>query len=140
MLPVLLQIQADSPTLTLFYIKVGAAVVLLAYLLGSIPFGYIVGRANGIDIRQHGSGNIGATNVFRTLGKRPGIFVFVCDALKGVLAVVLGKWIAQRWSIEVMDDRSRDMVLLFLPVAAAGVAAALACILGHNFPVWLKFK
>lgn len=137
---VLLQIQPDSPALSFFYFKVGTIIFMLGYLLGSIPFGYIVGRMHGIDIRDHGSGNIGATNVFRTLGRRPGIFVFVCDALKGLFAVVLGKWIAGRWRIEAIDDRSRDVILLFLPVAVGGIIAAIACILGHNFPVWLKFK
>jgi len=58
-----------------------AVLILLAFLLGSIPTGYLVARAKGIDIRQYGSGNIGATNVFRTLGKPLGIFVFVIDAL-----------------------------------------------------------
>ena len=60
--------------------------VLAGYLLGSIPTGYLVGRAKGIDIRAIGSGNIGATNVFRILGKGPGIFVLLVDSLKGFTA------------------------------------------------------
>lgn len=101
--------------------------VLSGYLLGSIPFGLLVGRLNGIDIRQHGSGNIGATNVLRTLGKKWGYITFALDVLKGVLAVVL-------------------VHLLPLPEAAGftpvilKIASGLACIAGHNFPVWLKFK
>ena len=62
---------------------------VLGYLLGSFPTGYLVGRRYGIDIREHGSGNIGATNVVRVLGKRPGYFVFFCDAIEGLLAVRL---------------------------------------------------
>ena len=62
-------------------------IALGAFLLGSIPTGYLVARAKGVDIRKHGSGNIGATNVFRTLGKPLGIFVFLVDALKGFAAV-----------------------------------------------------
>lgn len=113
--------------MTLFLIVLAVA----GYLLGSIPTGYLVGRSRGIDVRQHGSGNIGATNVFRTVGKGPGIFVFVCDALKGIAAVRLGMW----WSGRFPPD-----VLHFLPEAGAGMIASIACILGHNFPVWLRFK
>ncbi|MGA1540547.1 MAG: glycerol-3-phosphate acyltransferase, partial [Chthoniobacterales bacterium] len=65
----------------------------VAFLLGSIPTGYLVARAKGVDIRQHGSGNIGATNVFRTLGKPLGVLVFFLDALKGFAAV----WLAARF-------------------------------------------
>src|SRR5215475_14421133 len=71
---------------------------LAAYLLGSIPTGFLVAEARGIDIRTVGSGNIGATNVFRYLGKPAGIFVLVVDALKGLLAVIvlaklIGGWL-----------------------------------------------
>lgn len=62
-----------------------------AYLLGSIPVGYLVGKARGVDLREVGSGNIGATNTLRTLGKGPGYFVFACDVLKGVIPAVLAK-------------------------------------------------
>lgn len=99
-------------------------IALAGYLLGSIPSGLLIGRARGIDIRQHGSGNIGATNVFRTLGKKWGVFVFFCDALKGVAAVLAGAHFAGRH---------------FSPTLA-GIVGGVACILGHNFPVWLKFK
>src|SRR5205085_1759692 len=64
------------------------------YLIGSIPFGVFAGQIVGIDIRQHGSGNIGATNVLRTLGKKYGIAVFLADALKGLIAVRLAVWFA----------------------------------------------
>lgn len=99
-----------------------ALTFLLGFLLGSIPSGYLVGRAKGVDIRQHGSGNIGSTNVLRTLGKGPGYFVFACDALKGIVSVLL----AYR---------------LFPGLGDLGaIAAAVGCILGHNFTPWLGFK
>ena len=96
-------------------------IALGAFLLGSIPTGYLVARAKGVDIRKHGSGNIGATNVFRTLGKPLGIFVFLIDALKGFAAV----WLAAQFS-----DGS-DW---------AGIVAAVAVIAGHNYTPWLGFK
>jgi glycerol-3-phosphate acyltransferase PlsY len=91
--------------------------VVGAFLLGSIPTGYLVARARGVDIRQHGSGNIGATNVFRTLGKPLGILVFAVDALKGFIAVAsacAGPWLS--------------------------IFAAVAVIAGHNYTPWLGFK
>ena len=99
-----------------------ALTFLLGFLLGSIPIGYLVGRAKGIDIRQHGSGNIGSTNVLRTLGKGPGYFVFACDALKGIAAVLLAYRIFPN-----LGD-------------LGAIAAAVGCILGHNFTPWLRFK
>jgi glycerol-3-phosphate acyltransferase PlsY len=105
-----------------------AAVALLSYLLGSIPAGYLAGRMAGIDIRKAGSGNIGATNVTRTLGRHYGYPVFVADFAKGTLAVyasiLLGRYIAaERTSSEIY-----------------GMVGATCCILGHIFPVWLGFK
>ncbi|MBU3666160.1 MAG: glycerol-3-phosphate 1-O-acyltransferase PlsY [Chthoniobacterales bacterium] len=94
-----------------------------AFLLGSIPTGYLVARARGVDIRRHGSGNIGATNVLRTLGKPLGIFVFVVDALKGFMAV----WIAKSFG----DGSAADWL---------GIIAAVAVIAGHNYTPWLGFK
>lgn len=95
------------------------------YLLGSIPFGFVVGKALGVDIRKQGSGNIGATNVLRTMGRKWGVLVFILDALKGLAAVLL---------IE------RFVGGPHLSVAATGIIAGVGCILGHNFPVWLGFK
>jgi len=109
------------------------------YLLGSIPVGFLVGKAKGIDIRQHGSGNIGATNVFRTLGKTYGIFVFICDALKGVFAVRLGILLNSHIPLSV-ENPSGFIDAHYLSMAVAGIIGGVACILGHNFPVWLKFK
>jgi len=122
-----------------------ASFVVIGYLLGSIPTGYLVAGFKGVDIRKQGSGNIGATNVFRTLGKGPGIFVFVCDALKGVAAVLIAKAVLfshpVSWHSEVIHQA--DLItetIRFMPASMAGIIAGVACILGHNFPVWLKFK
>jgi glycerol-3-phosphate acyltransferase PlsY len=100
-------------------------IVLISYLIGSIPSGYLVARTQGVDIRQHGSKNIGATNVLRVMGKKWGYLVFVCDSFKGFLAVKLGFLIADHF--------------LHSPVLG-GVIAAIACILGHNYTIWLGFK
>src|SRR3984957_3377478 len=100
-------------------------IVLVSYLIGSIPSGYLVARTQGVDIRQHGSKNIGATNVLRVMGKKWGYLVFVCDSFKGFLAVKLGFLIADHF--------------LHSPVLG-GVIAAIACILGHNYTIWLGFK
>lgn len=115
----------------------------LGYGLGSVPTGYLVGRQHGIDIRQHGSGNIGATNVVRVLGKGPGYTVFICDALKGWLAVYLGTLLAL--FLAAGDPHpSADFGLAFRAIGplalTAGIPAAIGCILGHNFPVWLGFQ
>lgn len=103
-----------------------AEVVVLttSYLLGSFPAGYVTGRIAGVDIREHGSGNIGATNVLRVLGKPYGITVFLIDAGKGFIAVRIA----------------------YAVFAAAphpeyyAIAAAVLVVLGHAFPVWLKFR
>jgi glycerol-3-phosphate acyltransferase PlsY len=105
--------------------------VLLAYLLGSVPTGFMVGKARGIDIRTMGSGNIGATNVLRYFGTVAGVAVLLIDALKGLLAVaVLTRFI---WHIygTTPDPLNREWL---------EIVAALAAILGHNFTCWLRFK
>ena len=96
-----------------------------SYLLGSVPFGLLVAKCKGVDIRQHGSGNIGATNVWRVCGWRYGLPVFALDVLKGVAAVWLARWLSVRFSGD---------------AAWTGIVAAMACIIGHSFPVWLGFK
>ncbi len=103
-------------------------VVLGAYLLGSIPFGYLVAKAKGIDIRTAGSGNIGATNAMRVLGKPAGIFVLLMDMLKGLAAVWLCTEILQRMNIAAAD------------VQTARVIAGISVVLGHNYTCWLRFK
>lgn len=116
-----------------------ATIVLVAYLLGSIPFGLLVSKSQGIDIREHGSKNIGATNVWRVLGKKWGLITFICDMGKGWLAVVAGQWIAAAWAIHVPLPHGHERIE-YLQADYAGIAAALGCILGHSFPIWLKFK
>jgi acyl phosphate:glycerol-3-phosphate acyltransferase len=105
-----------------------AVVVIGSYLLGSIPFGYLAGRIAGIDIRTCGSGNVGATNVIRTLGKSYGYPVFAADFLKGFGAVKVSLLIATRAQSE---WNSPEMF---------GILAAICSVIGHSFPVWLRFK
>lgn len=104
---------------------------LAAYLLGSIPTGFLVAKARGVDIRTVGSGNIGATNVFRFLGKPAGIFVLFADALKGWLAVVIVTRIVTNAFRIPGDQMTQEWLAI-----CAGVCA----ILGHNFTCWLHFK
>ena len=104
-----------------------AFVAVLAYLLGSIPTGFLVARARGVDIRSVGSGNIGATNVFRILGKGAGVFVLAADMLKGVLAV----WLVPGLKLVPAGSAAA----LWLPLVAG-----LLAILGHTFTCWLRFK
>jgi glycerol-3-phosphate acyltransferase PlsY len=101
---------------------------LLGYLFGSLPFGYFAGRLSGTDIRAAGSGNIGATNVLRVLGKKWGYAVFLADAFKGFAAVRLSSFLAER----VISGRPYAEYFAIL--------AAVMCIIGHTFPVWLRFK
>ena len=91
-----------------------------AYLLGSFPTAYFVAKkVQGLDIREVGSGNVGSTNAVRTLGLPLGVLVFVSDVLKGVIPVLLGKWLGG---------------------ATVAVVLGLAALVGHVFPVWLQFK
>jgi acyl phosphate:glycerol-3-phosphate acyltransferase len=96
---------------------------LVSYLLGSIPTGFLWAQARGIDIRTVGSGNIGATNVMRTLGKGPGITVLLIDALKGFLPVF--------FALRGFPDVDR---------AVLQIVCCVAVIAGHNWTCWLKFK
>ena len=105
-----------------------AVVVIASYLLGSIPFGYLAGRMAGIDIRNCGSGNVGATNVIRTLGKGYGYPVFALDFLKGLGAVKVSILIATRMQSE------------WNPPEMFGIVGAISSVLGHSFPIWLRFK
>jgi glycerol-3-phosphate acyltransferase PlsY len=108
-------------------------VALAAYLLGSIPSGYLAGRAKGIDIRTVGSGNIGATNAFRILGKTAGSLVLAADALKGWIAVEVVPRLVMRLFFGGADGRGDELEFLRI---LAGVVA----ILGHNYTFWLRFK
>ena len=109
------------------------AVVIVGYLLGSIPFGLLVGRRSAkVDVRDYGSGKTGATNVLRTAGKKAAFLVVILDVLKGVLAVVFAGLIV-RGDYLVVGEFGLGMLV-------AQVLAALASVLGHNFPVFLKFR
>ena len=101
------------------------AVVLIGYLLGSIPFGVIISkRSAGVDVRDYGSGKTGATNVARVAGRKAAVLVTILDALKGLLAVVFaGLIFGGGWLVE-----------------SAQVLAALAAIAGHKWPIFLKFR
>ncbi len=99
--------------------------IVAGYLFGSVPFGLLVARLKGIDIREHGSKNIGATNVWRVCGAKFGLPVFILDALKAVAAVLLARWLAVHFSGD---------------GAWCGIAGAMSCVLGHSFPIWLQFK
>jgi len=99
--------------------------IVSAYLAGGVPFGFIAGKIKGLDIREHGSRNVGATNVFRVVGKGPGVAVYLLDALKGFLPVLISKLV---WpSISIPDQWFY-------------IAVGLAAILGHVFTPYLKFK
>ncbi|MCM3627437.1 glycerol-3-phosphate 1-O-acyltransferase PlsY [Paenibacillus glycanilyticus] len=98
--------------------------VVLSYLLGSVSFSIVIARlVKGIDIREHGSGNAGATNTIRVLGKGPGLLCFVLDFGKGIAAVFIGRWLGL--------DEGVDWT-----PAICGLAA----IIGHNWPIYFNFK
>jgi len=112
-----------------------AAVVLIGYLLGSIPFGVIIGRRSAkVDVREIGSGKTGATNVLRVAGKKAAALVLILDLLKGLLAVVFAGLIFSGDYLVVGGSG------LWGLVNSAQVLAALAAIAGHKWPVFLKFK
>jgi glycerol-3-phosphate acyltransferase PlsY len=99
---------------------INSLVIIAGYLLGSVPTGYILGRLAGVDVRTAGSGNVGATNVARVVGKRVGILTLIADMAKGLIPVIV----------------ARELELSLLPVAAVGFAA----FLGHLYPIFLKFR
>jgi glycerol-3-phosphate acyltransferase PlsY len=104
--------------------------ILLAYLLGSIPTGYLVGKyLRGIDIREHGSGSTGATNVLRTLGKKAGISVLIIDMLKGMLGIALVKALYLNSANPLPPDWQAWLIL----------ATGLAAVIGHSKSIFLNF-
>jgi len=120
---------------------------ILAFLLGSVPFGLIIARLKGIDIRSQGSGNIGATNVLRVVGKKYGITCLFLDALKGVLPTMLG--------LTLIRFVGQDLTMTLRPLLDHGlempaeaqwkaqtmqVVCGLCAILGHNYSPWVGFK
>jgi acyl phosphate:glycerol-3-phosphate acyltransferase len=94
--------------------------LLFAYLLGSIPTGFLIGLLSGIDIRRAGSGNVGATNVARVVGKKKGLITLLADVAKGFIPVLLSSWLGLGLTVMVL--------------------AALAAFLGHLYPVFLRFQ
>jgi len=96
------------------------AAVTLGYLAGSIPFAFLVARRHGVDLRRSGSGNVGATNVLRTTGVPLAVTAMVLDAVKGAVAVLIAQRLTEG--------------------PATPVAAGLAAIIGHIYPVWLQFR
>lgn len=120
---------------------------LFAFLLGSIPFGLIIAKAKGIDIRQHGSGNIGATNVLRVIGKKYGITCLLLDALKGFIPVAIAVNLIQITGrpIQVPLGLQEAWTLHFasgdaLKAQLAHIITALCAVLGHNYSPWVGFK
>jgi acyl phosphate:glycerol-3-phosphate acyltransferase len=112
-------------------ITIAAGIFTIAYFLGSFPTGYLAGKLlQGIDIREHGSGSTGATNVLRTLGKVPGSIVLLIDALKGALAVTIVNLV---FNLNLFPTLPVDWQAYLVPLAATGA------ILGHSKSIWLKF-
>ncbi|MDO8737286.1 MAG: glycerol-3-phosphate 1-O-acyltransferase PlsY [Thermoleophilia bacterium] len=108
------------------------ALVIFAYLLGSVPFALVIGKGiYGVDVRDQGSGNIGATNVFRVLGKRAGVLVFACDVLKGFIPVYLSLHLPASLTSNISTIENVQVMAVF--VAGAAIA-------GHTFPIFLKFR
>lgn len=131
------------------------AVIVIAYLLGSIPFGYLIVRAKqGADVRETGSGGTGATNVSRRAGKAAGVVTLILDALKGVAAIAIAKLslglpivggVGHIGSPTLGGTYSTEHILIGQAGSPADVywwvaAAAIAVIVGHIFPVWLRFR
>ena len=104
------------------------SIILISYLLGSIPTGFLIGKyLKNIDLRTIGSGSTGATNVLRNVGKWPALFVFIIDVGKGLIAVILAQHLARSYA---------DQGLIELLAVLAGISS----ISGHIWPIWLKGK
>jgi acyl phosphate:glycerol-3-phosphate acyltransferase len=117
---------------------------LLAFLIGSIPFGWIFGKCKGIDIREHGSGNIGATNVWRVLGRSCGIPCFLLDVLKGLVPTVLGlsliHFTGMKNPLSIAALAPHAELHPMLTAQIFQVVTGLCAILGHNYSPWVAFK
>jgi glycerol-3-phosphate acyltransferase PlsY len=126
--------ESAAPTPGLFLMSLWLAIcipVVLAYVVGATPFGWLAGRLRGIDLREHGSGNIGATNAVRVLGKGLGLPVFALDFFKGLLPVMGAGW-----------HVSSEPVLSGHPMAGqvVPVLTGMAAVLGHTYTFWLGFR
>ena len=103
--------------------------ILIAYLIGGIPFGLLVPRLFGVaDIRQYGSGNIGATNVLRVLGFKAAVWVYIGDIAKGIIAVFIARYVLTHYQVDI------------IPADTLQVLTVLAAVLGHVFPLYLRFR
>jgi len=107
----------------IYFLSVAALVI--GYCFGCFSTAYVVGKANHIDIRSYGSGNAGTTNAMRTLGKKAGIITYIGDVLKAVIPILLARFLV------LSGNPHADLICLIL---------GLGVVLGHNYPVWLKFK
>ena len=116
-----------------------ALAVIGAYLIGAIPFGFLIGKMRGVDVRTVGSKNIGATNVFRTVGKKWGLIAFACDFLKGYLPTLVCTVLvarSQACAAQAAEGASPSCALpLWLPLAVG-----VACVIGHMLTPYMKFK
>ncbi len=120
---------------------------LFAFLLGSIPFGLIIAKSRGINIREHGSGNIGATNVLRVVGKKYGITCFILDFLKGLIPALIGYSIYKfnratpdPLAIDFIRQHAFDFGNDQFKAQSMQVFTGLCAILGHNYSPWVNFK
>ena len=101
-------------------VLVWACWLIGSYLVGAVPFGFLIGKMRGVDVRTVGSKNIGATNVFRTVGKACGLFAFLCDVLKGLVPTLLARH--------------------FVAIPHLPLCVAIACVVGHMLTPYMKFK
>lgn len=119
---------------------------IFAFLLGSIPFGLLIAKSRGINIREHGSGNIGATNVLRIVGKKYGITCFILDFLKGLIPALLAynlyKYTGadERMMITFLREHAIDLGSDQFKAQGLTVITGLCAILGHNYSPWVNFK
>jgi glycerol-3-phosphate acyltransferase PlsY len=109
---------------------------IAGYLLGSIPFAWVIGKAHGVDIRTTGSKNIGATNLGRTLGKKYFWQAFLLDAAKGFVPVLASALLVRYWNFVGHGAQAGGYPL----PSWSPLITAVACVVGHLFPLWLKFK
>ena len=114
--------------------------MVIAYLFGSTPTGYLAGKlSKGIDIREHGSKSTGATNVLRTLGKWPALIVLIADVLKGVVAIIVARSFGP-WLYTALSTTPPTASDLHIWVPWAVCFAGIAALLGHSRSIWLNFK